>query len=199
MTQSENIGDLTAAIAAAMGSIGYVRQTGQNTHHRYSYASDEDLAKAVNPALVEHGLAISPAGMHVDRPSSGLACVTVTWRVSHSSGQWMTLATVGEGADKQDKAAYKAMTGARKYLLRLLFCIATGDDAERGTGPSAPPAPSLPEPVIDEGKTAKDMLYRLAGDAPDVAAAIEFVDGLDEKQARIVLAKKQAAKGNGNA
>jgi hypothetical protein len=199
MTQSENIGDLTAAIAAAMGSIGYVRQTGQNTHHRYSYASDEDLAKAVNPALVEHGLAISPAGMHVDRPSSGLACVTVTWRVSHSSGQWMTLATVGEGADKQDKAVAKSMTMARKYLLRLLFCIATGDDAERGM-PSAPPvpAPKLPEPKIDEGKTAKDMLYRLAGDAPDVAAAIEFVDGLSEDQARIVLAKKQAA-GGGNA
>jgi hypothetical protein len=37
----------------------------------------------------------------------------------------------GEGVDKQDKGTAKALTGARKYLMRLLFCVPTGDDNEK--------------------------------------------------------------------
>ena len=54
-----------------------------------------------------------------------------SWRVAHTSGQWMTIEVAGEGADSMDKATPKALTNARKYMLRLLFCIPTGDDTER--------------------------------------------------------------------
>ena len=39
--------------------------------------------------------------------------------------------SAGEGVDKQDKSVAKALTGSRKYLLRHLLCIPTGDDIER--------------------------------------------------------------------
>ena len=128
--QSESIGALVSAIGAVMGEVGYVRGTGKNSHHRYNYTSDEDLAAAVQPALVKHGVAILPVACQLDR--SGDRCVIVqTWRVAHSSGEWMQIEIAGEGVDKQDKGTAKALTGARKYLLRLLFCIPTGDDIER--------------------------------------------------------------------
>ena len=144
MTQSPEVGELVAAIAAVTGAVGYVQKTGRNTHHRYTYASDEDLARAIGPELAANGLALMPHRIDTTRDGDRVRLV-VTWRIAHSSGQWMTIETVGEGVDKQDKAAFKAMTGARKYMLRLVFCIATGDDAEVDTPtPSAPSAPSKP-------------------------------------------------------
>jgi len=182
--QSPEVGELVAAIAQVTGAVGYVQKTGRNTHHRYTYASDEDLARAIGPALAEHGLAIMPH--HIDTTRNGdRVTLIVTWRIAHKSGQWMTIATVGEGCDKQDKAAFKAMTGARKYLLRLVFCIATGDDAEIAT-----PA--------DAGPSAKEELYRMAreaadGDVKKLAKSIEYVDNLTESQARAKLAQKRAS------
>jgi len=58
--QSESIGALVSAIGAVMAEVGYVRGTGKNSHHKYNYTSDEDLAAAVQPALVKHGVAILP-------------------------------------------------------------------------------------------------------------------------------------------
>jgi len=128
--QSEEIGQLITAIGAVMADVGYVRGTGKNSHHKYNYTSDEDLAAAVQPAMVKHGVAILPVACQMER--SGDRCIiTQTWRVAHSSGQWMQIEVAGEGVDKQDKGTAKALTGARKYLLRLLFCIPTGDDIER--------------------------------------------------------------------
>ena len=183
--QSPEVGELVEAIAQVTGAVGYVQKTGRNTHHRYTYASDEDLARAIGPALAEHGLAIMPHRIDTTRDGDRVTLI-VTWRIAHESGQWMTIATVGEGCDKQDKAAYKAMTGARKYLLRLVFCIATGDDAEIAT-----PA--------DAGPSAKEELYRMAreaagDDVEKLAKSIDYVDNLTESQARAKLAQKRASR-----
>ena len=137
--QSESIGALVTALGAAMAEVGYVRGTGYNSQQKYKFTSDEDLAAAVQPALVKHGLSISPLSSDVTaapfQTSTGKTMnrviIVQSWRVAHSSGEWMTAEVVGEGSDSMDKSVNKAMTAARKYLLRLLFCIPTGDDIER--------------------------------------------------------------------
>ena len=137
--QSEEIGELTKALGAVMAAVGYVRGTGQNTQQRYSFTSDEDLAAAVQPALVANGVTLSPVSADVRdlslTTSKGNTMQRVvlvqSWRVAHTSGQWMLIEVAGEGADSMDKATPKALTSARKYMLRLLFCIPTGDDTER--------------------------------------------------------------------
>lgn len=138
MNQSEQIGELVAAIGAIMADVGYVRGTGRNDHQRYNYTSDEDLAAAIQPALVKHGCALLPVGTSVTESTVAVkngeaqrVIIAVTWRLGHKSGQWMQLETVGEGVDKQDKATAKALTGARKYAMRLIFCVPTGDDNEK--------------------------------------------------------------------
>jgi len=128
--QSETIGELVKALGAVMQSVGYVRGTGQNTHHKYSYTSDEDFATAVQPAMAEHGIAMVPTACTYDRQGDRVT-VTQTWHVAHSSGEWMQMQMPGEGTDKQDKGTAKALTAARKYALRHLFCVPTGDDPEK--------------------------------------------------------------------
>lgn len=180
MTQSPEVGELVAAIAAVTGAVGYVQKTGRNTHHRYTYASDEDLARAIGPELAKHGLALMPHRIDTTRDGDRVRLV-VTWRIAHSSGQWMTIETVGEGVDKQDKAAFKAMTGARKYMLRLVFCIATGDDAEVDTPtPSAPSKPSKPKKapkavLIDAAKAAA------GGDAQRFTKWVEAINAQPDR------------------
>jgi hypothetical protein len=58
-----------------------------------------------------------------------------TYRLVHKDGGSLTVQVAGCGTDSQDKAAYKAMTGAWKYAMKQVFCIPTGDDAEKPLAP----------------------------------------------------------------
>ena len=136
--QSEDIGELVKALGAVMKEVGYVRGTGENSHQRYNYTSDEDLAAAVQPAMAKHGIALVPVGCDITqtevKTAKGTALSSLaiqTWRVGHTSGQWMQVQLPGEGRDSQDKGTAKALTAVRKYTLRLLFCVPTGDDTEK--------------------------------------------------------------------
>ena len=129
---------LASAICAVMQSVGYVQKTGNNTHHRYRYASDADLLRALQPAMAEHGLAMWPC--HVERHDSDTMChLVVTYELRHTSGETACIMVPGSGSatkGSEDKGAYKAMTGAYKYALRQLFAVPTGDDPE-DSGPTA--------------------------------------------------------------
>lgn len=140
---AEQIGALVAAVAAATGEIGAVAKSGRNTHDRYTYSSDEDFARAVQPVMARHGLALVPIQMDADwydtqtgKGRTMRGCVLrVRWLLMHSGGGTQELCTIGEGIDRADKAAFKAQTGARKYALRLAFQTPTSDDAEQHSPP----------------------------------------------------------------
>jgi hypothetical protein len=141
MNRSETIGKLVAAIAKCSTEIGSVSKDGYNKAQGYAFVGDEHIMAKAQSALADNGLCIAPSTMeHASVPNlkgtQAICTVCVTWLVSHVSGEWFTIQTVGEGADPADKGAYKAMTGARKYAFRLLFNIPTGDDAEKDDGPA---------------------------------------------------------------
>jgi hypothetical protein len=141
MNRSETIGKLVAAIAKCSTEIGSVSKDGYNKAQGYAFVGDEHIMAKAQSALADNGLCIAPSTMeHASVPNlkgtQAICTVCVTWLVSHISGEWFTIQTVGEGADPADKGAYKAMTGARKYAFRLLFNIPTGDDAEKDDGPA---------------------------------------------------------------
>lgn len=141
MNRSETIGKIVAAIAKCSTEIGSVSKDGYNKAQGYAFVGDEHIMAKAQSALADNGLCIAPSTMeHASVPNlkgtQAICTVCVTWLVSHISGEWFTIQTVGEGADPADKGAYKAMTGARKYAFRLLFNIPTGDDAEKDDGPA---------------------------------------------------------------
>ena len=130
--------DIVKAICAAMRDIGYVQGTGWNAHHKYKYVSEADLLKAVQPAMVTNALILTPIRVHTQEPQpSGNQIrqdILVTYLLAHVSGQFIRAQAPGSGTDSLDKAIYKAMTGAYKYILRQTFAIPSGDDAEREYG-----------------------------------------------------------------
>lgn len=145
MATDRPTGKLAAAICEVMAAVPYIQQTGHNKHGRYHYASDADLMSALQPAMVDAGLALVPTGafceMSEHSPTKANAAqwradLIQTFTLLHTSGESIDIQTVGCGTDGQDKAPYMAMTGAIKYALRQLFLVPTGEDAEHDAGRS---------------------------------------------------------------
>lgn len=155
--------DLFKAICAVMADVERVPKNGKNQFHGYKYATEADLVAVVRPSMAKHGLALLPNQVHATDPDAfGNVRVTVEYLLVHSSGQTHgPLTAFGVGNDRArngndgDKAIYKALTGANKYLLFKLFQVDTGDDPEAETvsNEDRPPAqqtpPSLPAAVVD--------------------------------------------------
>lgn len=139
-THGGDLGALALAVCAVMADVPNVQETGQNTFHKYKYASDEDLLRALQPAMAAHGLALMPVGCTTSTVPAGKTQrgadqyrtdIVITYRLIHKSGGWLNLQSAGSGIDGEDKGAYKALTGAYKYVLRQTFAVPTGEDAER--------------------------------------------------------------------
>ena len=130
---SDTTGKLAEALAKIAGECGVVLKTGDNTHQRYTYASDADLKRQLQPLYAKHGVSIVPAEIATEWDVKGNASrcrMLVTYRIAHKSGETMTAQAYGEGINNGDKAAYVAQTGAYKYLVRTIFAVPTTDDAE---------------------------------------------------------------------
>ena len=130
---SEQTGKLAEALAKIAGECGVVLKTGDNTHQRYTYASDADLKRQLQPLYAKHGVSIVPAEIATEwdvKDNASRCRMLVTYRIAHKSGETMTAQAYGEGINNGDKAAYVAQTGAYKYLVRTIFAVPTTDDAE---------------------------------------------------------------------
>lgn len=130
------------AHVAVMAAVERVPKNGFNKFHNYEYATESDLLKVIRPAMAENGLALFPSQTHVSEPdASGNVTVRVEYTYAHVSGEvWPhPLVSHGVGNDRAkngsdgDKAVYKAVTGANKYMLFKLFQVDTGDDPEAET------------------------------------------------------------------
>jgi hypothetical protein len=135
--------NLTAALVEAVKSTPWVEFTKPEKGDggiKYDYIAEEDVVKALRKILPLYGLTVVPRAMelvqkeiynskHGSRMCNLLLCVT--YRISHTSGEFVEGQTFGEGSDTGDKAANKAMTAAFKYFLREVTLIAGGNDPDK--------------------------------------------------------------------
>lgn len=164
------------AINSVMANVGYVQKTGQNTFHRYKYASAEDVVSAVRGAMVANGLSLFPKNVEhsveeIHPTKSGgrqyRTVVRVTWQLAHVSGDVIEFQSYGCGVDGEDKGVYKAMTGAQKYALVMLFQLPTTDDPESyeierdQPGRAEPAPPAAPDPDPSWGEDSKVFKARV--------------------------------------
>ena len=141
-------GELYSAMSKVMTEVKHVQKTGNNTHDRYTYTTDADLLRSLQPAMAKHGLALAPTDVQVTRSehntksgaSHDRVDVVVTYTLGHSGGGELKVVAPGTGVDRSDKAVYKAMTGAYKYALRQTFAVPTGDNAEEDSGEERAPS-----------------------------------------------------------
>ncbi len=130
MRTSDKIDALMNALLDAKRDMSPVYKGKKNDHFKYSYANEEAWYDAIQPSLLKHGLVLTFSVSQRERVGT-LTTVGGTARVTHAAScQWMEIDGVGEGEDKNDKAAYKAMTGLKKYLYALAFSLPTTDDVE---------------------------------------------------------------------
>lgn len=130
---------LVAKLAEVMGEVERVEKRGRNDFHKYDYATEGDIAAAVRKGLSARSIIVVPRTIDptlgtVERKNGG-GDTLVTLRVVFAfldgeTGQSLEVPVYGQGQDGGDKAFYKALTGAVKYLLLKTFLMPTGDDPE---------------------------------------------------------------------
>jgi len=149
--------ELFAKLGRAQAAMCAVGKSGQNKHHGYSYANMEDYDRVIRPALEAEGLYVfeSVVSITPDERNPNRVFLTLEMHIFDESGDSVVIRAVGEGIDQQDKAVYKATTGARKYARALAFNLVTTDDpeddgAQRRNGGTKPPKASAPDADIDD-------------------------------------------------
>lgn len=158
--QSPSIKAVLKAINTVMQEVGYVEKT-RSAKLPYSFASEAGLIHALRPEMVKAGLVmwVSKVETDVDERYTtknnavmSRAKVTATLRIAHvTSGEWIEIASQGEGADSGDKATPKALTGFFKYALRQTFLIETGDDPDFANSEEQERATGKPEKAAGNG------------------------------------------------
>jgi len=162
-TDETKIG-LVTKLAIIMGELGNVPKEGFNKAQNYKFVRETDVVAKLVPLLAAHHIFLHQTVTSHDRvplyqTQSGMTMwittVTVegTW-YDGDTGETLPAATfVGTGADTGDKGAFKAMTGAEKYMLMKTFLISTGDDpeADEKVDKTAAAAAAATGPLIKRG------------------------------------------------
>lgn len=169
-------GALAKKMVAAMEAIDAVEKKGRNTQQNYNFVRSADVANEVRTVLAAKGICftydvISERYWEAPTKSGGMQfyCslhVGCTFTDSET-GESMTARSIGWGADSQDKAPYKAMTGALKYALRMNFLIPDESDPENDTAQKAEQRQSGPKYI---SKAQADKLRIASIDAADKSA-----------------------------
>jgi len=149
MNKSESIQEITKAVIKVMAEVKGIEKsmTVGTGNSSYKGVPDQEVKKIIGDSMAKNGLAIFPIGIQsttkVDRweatdnygtkqKQSVFTESTVTYLLTHTSGEFIELSGYGHGVDSQDKSAGKATTYALKYTLLYTFLVPTGkiDDAD---------------------------------------------------------------------
>lgn len=154
-------GKIYRALAAVQARVKAAGKSGSNEYDHYSYAMLNDYCEVIRIPMAENGLALSVDIEKVDRLAprktarggeEQVVIVMVKGILMHESGESISFTGYGEGQDRSDKAIYKAITGAKKYLIANIFNVPTADDpekdsdAERDQGRQRAPAAPRQQP-----------------------------------------------------
>jgi len=131
-----------AAMSVAQGDMRAISADASNPNTRSKYASYAQLDKHLRPIYTKHGFALSfDTGANVAGESVEVICL-----VSHTDGFTRAYHTVmpadGKGAKGGDVMTKTHATGAAmsygmRYLLKMIFNVAIGEDDADGNAPVA--------------------------------------------------------------
>lgn len=137
---------------AVMEEVDRIGKDKRNEQGNYRYASEHVIKETFHPLFVKHKLLLLPIAQRLleitpaaQGKSMAMTTIQCTYKVVDiETGEFEVLQIVGSGSDSTDKGAYKANTGALKYMLTTMFIIPTGDDPEGEGGP--PTQRKTPQP-----------------------------------------------------
>jgi hypothetical protein len=173
IAQSESIGALAAALAAAQGEIENAGKNAANPHFKSRYADLAEILNTVRPVLSRHGIAV------IQSPSFEQGETQITTLLMHTSGEWVR-GTCGAPTAKMDpQGVGSACTYLRRYSLAAFCGIAQEDDdanaasGRRAPEPTraAPPPPAEPIATPEQRAELDRCIAALRGAPLDAKAA----------------------------
>ena len=126
---------LQKKLLKVLDAMNRIPKNGRNNFQKYDYVMESDLMDHIRPLMVENGITFSFSVEEIDikEVDNGLIayakCKFILFDADKPEEK-MEAYVWGSGYDKQDKALYKAYTGATKYFLMKTFMTSTGDDPE---------------------------------------------------------------------
>lgn len=133
--------EFSRAMNAAQSKMGRVATDANNPQTRSKYATYAALDRALRPVYSAEGFSLS-----FDTSDSAPETVKVVCHVFHSGGHTKTYSVVmpadGKGAKGGDAmtkthAAGAAMSYGMRYLLKMIFNVAVGEDDNDGNAPGS--------------------------------------------------------------
>jgi hypothetical protein len=123
MYQSENLGELAKALAAAQGEMNAASKDATNPHFKTRYADLASIMDACRGPLAKHGLSVTQLP---GRDEAGQ--VTLTTTLMHSSGQYIG-STIGvRPAQENPQVVGSILTYLRRYTLASVVGVVSDDD-----------------------------------------------------------------------
>lgn len=162
--------EIITALNAAYKECGYVQK--QKTEGlKYKFASETAFIEALRPVLIDHGIVVFQSNVEVvttegyktnNGNTMNRIIAKFEFTFAHTSGEFIKVTALGEGADSGDKTAPKCNTGALKYALRQTLLIETGDDPD--ATPSETQQRAKEDPLIKKAQSKVDeVLATLKG------------------------------------
>lgn len=127
---SAKASSLVKKLVKILGEAEKVKKSGMNTYAGYQYTTEADLLELIRPKLVAEGIFIFSSVIETTKEGEITTVVMEHTFVDSETGEERVVRSAGQGADKQDKGIYKALTGSMKYMLWKNFMVESNDDPE---------------------------------------------------------------------
>lgn len=125
---------LIAKLVEVLAEMGPVEKAHRNTHFGYNYVSEGQMMAELRGRLSSRNIflftSVESIAPHYGEAKEGTyVCVTTKHTfVDAESGETYVVMGAGVGWDSGDKGAYKAVTGATKYMLMKNFLVTDEKD-----------------------------------------------------------------------
>jgi hypothetical protein len=181
MQTSETLGKFADALAKAQGTMKAATKNALNPHYSSRYADLDAIMDACRVALSAHGIAVNQFVTAVE------ALVTVTTRLTHTSGEWVASSLPVRARDATPQSIGSAISYGRRYGLAALAGVVADEDddgeAAQAKPATKPPAAQKPLPTSSPSP----------GPGPAVTAARANLRAISEPQRKrlFAIAKKE--------
>jgi hypothetical protein len=189
------------AMSVAQSEMGRISTDATNSQTKSGYATYGKLDKALRPIYTSHGFALSFGTEDAPTPE----CVRVVCSVSHRGGHTrhyhIDMPADGKGAKGGEVMTKTHATGAAatygmRYLLKMIFNVAIGEDDTDGNMPQSTitteQAAEL-KALLQETDSDTIAFLKAMGDAPSV----DELPANTYNRAKIALNKKKVRLQNG--
>jgi hypothetical protein len=156
-------------LIGVMADLEAIQKTKVNPAQGYAYRGIDDMYNELHKLFVKHGIMTVPEVEAVETVSNETArgdrklmtihrLVRVKYKIMAEDGQYIETVVYGEGNDTSDKALYKALSGAHKYLMIQLFAIPTEDVVEPEQETIEVEKNNIPKPETKSGDLPQENI-----------------------------------------